>query len=67
LSPKNAPDITDPAISPAGIPILVPILIIAIPEVPKVPQEVPVATDVREQTISVVSKKYLGVIIVSPL
>ncbi len=58
---------TAPAVKPRGIPILVPILIIAIPEVPRVPQDVPVATEVNEHTINVVSRKYLGVIIVSPL
>ncbi len=67
LSPKKAPEMTAPAVKPRGIPILVPILIIAIPEVPRVPQDVPVATEVNEHTINVVSRKYLGVIIVSPL
>ena len=47
LSPKNAPDITMPAVRGAGIPIPAPIPIIASPMVPTVPQDVPMDMDVR--------------------
>ena len=47
LSPKNAPDITMPAVRGAGIPKPVPIPIIARPIVPTVPQDVPMEIDVR--------------------
>ena len=66
LSPKYAPDRTAPAVIGAGIPSAAPIPIIAIPEVPTVPQDVPVAIDVIAHNISVASRNIEGCITFKP-
>ena len=66
MSPKAAPEITAPAVIPAGTPIAVPIPTIASPAVPIVPHDVPVAKDVNEQTRSVVRRNALGDIALRP-
>ena len=57
LSPNHAPQIAAPAVIPAGIPRPVPIPRRAIPIVPSVPQDVPVATDTIEQRTRDVGRK----------
>ncbi len=57
LSPKYAPVIMAPAAGPFGIPKPSAIPIKAIPMVPTVPQEVPVKSDTKLETIQAVNKK----------
>ena len=66
LSPKYAPDRTAPATIGRGKPSPPPIPIKAIPMVPVVPQEVPVASEVMEHMISAAGKNILGCNIIKP-
>lgn len=66
LSPKNAPQITAPAVIADGIPKLFPIPIIATPAVPIVPLEVPQNRETMEHNSIAVTKKNLGLIILMP-
>ena len=66
LSPKNAPQITAPAVIGAGIPILVPIPIIATPAVPTVPLEVPQNKDTTEHRSNAVTRNSFGLISLIP-
>ena len=61
LSPKDAPHKTMPAVSPDGIPMPAPIPIMASPMVPTVPQEVPMAMEVRLHSRSPTGRNSLGV------
>ena len=60
LSPKYAPERTAPAVTGAGTPIAEPIPIIAIPAVPTVPHDVPVASEVIPHSISVAGRNTAG-------
>ena len=62
LSPKDAPQRTIPAVSPGGIPIPVPMPIMAKPIVPTVPQEVPIDIEVMLHRIRPIGRKSFGVI-----
>lgn len=57
LSPKYAPLIIAPSVCAGGIPRPAPIPIRAMPIVPMVPHEVPVARDTMEQINSVATRK----------
>ncbi len=60
LSPKQAPETTAPATMPAGIPKPMPMPVRAIPTVPAVPQEVPVARDTIQQITKVAARNTPG-------
>ena len=66
LSPKYAPEIIAPPITGAGIFKLIPIPIRAIPTVPAVVHEEPVARETMEHINKVASKKIFGDKILSP-
>ena len=66
LSPKKEPQIMLAAVRPGVKPRPAPMPIRATPTVPMVPQEVPVASEVREQTIRLVTRKRLGVMMFRP-
>ena len=66
LSPKKAPEITAPAVIGAGIPSPAAIPISAIPMVPAVPQDVPVASEVIEEIIRAVGKKIAAEMMPNP-
>ena len=60
LSPKYAPEITAPAIIPAGIPNAVPIPTSAIPTVAEVVHELPVAIEIMAAIITDAGKNMAG-------
>ena len=60
LSPKYAPEITAPAVIPAGILKAIPTATKAIPTVADVVYELPVVKETRVETISVRGKNILG-------
>ncbi len=66
LSPKYAPDIIAPAIIGVGIPNPIPTPISAIPTVPAVVHELPVANETIAHIIHVATKKIPGDKILSP-
>ncbi len=66
LSPKYAPDIIAPAIIGVGMPRPWPIPRSAIPTVPAVVQELPVARETIEHIIQEATKNILGEMILSP-
>src|SRR5690606_13881362 len=57
LSPKYEPETTAPATIPRGIPKALPIPIRAMPTVAEVVQELPVATEIIAQIITVAGRK----------
>ena len=59
LSPKYAPEITAPAVIPAGILKAIPTATKAIPTVAEVVYELPVVSDTNVETIKVTGKKAL--------
>ena len=60
LSPKYAPEITAPAVIPAGILKAIPTATKAIPTVAEVVYELPVVRDTRVETTKVIGKKALS-------
>ena len=66
LSPNQAPETIAPAETWEGIPKLSPMLSKAKPMVPRVPQDVPVTTEMRAQTRQETGKKIVGLRMISP-
>ena len=66
LSPKYAPQMIAPAVMGDGIPMAFPIPISARPTVPRVPQEVPVAREVKDARISADNRNIFGEMNLSP-
>ena len=62
LSPKYAPEITAPAIQASLYPIIEPMPIKAMPMVAHVVHELPVRTEITEQTMHVTARKVSGLI-----
>ena len=66
LSPKYAPEITIPAVSGAGTPRPSAMPMMAIPTVPVVPHEVPVASDTIDVMMRAANRKIAGLSIARP-
>ena len=66
LSPKYAPEITAPAVIPAGILKATPTATSAIPTVAEVVYELPVVRETNVETINVRGKNIPGSTILSP-